>query len=81
MEKKERLALIGEITFRLEQFVAQVQEITVFPDQEKIAKLKEEIVNYAGSRQFAKSALRGHKETVGTLLINLLEIEDTFKKK
>lgn len=76
---KENLALIGEITFRLEQFNSQLEELKVFPEKEKVAKMREEVLAYASSSQFAKIALRGHKEAVGTLLINILELEDTFK--
>lgn len=78
-KKEEKLALIGEITFRLEQFNSQLDELKVFPEKEKLVKMREEILAYAATSQFAKSALRGHKEVVGTLLINILELEDTFK--
>lgn len=76
---KENLALVGEITFRLEQFNSQLDELKVFPEKEKLVKMREEVMAYAATLQFAKSALRGHKEAVGTLLINILELEDTFK--
>ena len=76
---EKTLAQIGEITFRLEQFNSQLDELKVFPEKEKAEKMKEEVLAYAGTLQFAKNALRGHKEAVGTLLINILELEDTFK--
>lgn len=78
-KKEEKLALVGEITFRLEQFAAQLDEQKIFPEQEKLVKMREEVISYASTPQFAQNALRGQKETVGTILIAILEQEDLFK--
>ena len=78
-KKNEKLVLVGEITLRLEQFNSQLDELKVFPEKEKLVKMREEVMAYASTPQFAQNALRGQKETVGTLLINILELEDTFK--
>lgn len=78
-KKEEKLALVGNITFRLEQFSSQLDKLKVFPEKEKLVKMREEVMAYASTPQFAQNALRGQKEIVGTLLINILELEDTFK--
>lgn len=76
---KENFSAVGEITVRLNAFAAQLEELKFFPDREKTVKMREDVLAFAGSELVAKNALRGHKEEIGTLLINILELEDTFK--
>lgn len=76
---KKDIKLVGEITARLNAFASKVEAQSFNPSVEKLMELRKEIMAYAGTSQFAIHAVRAHKEEIGTLLINILELEDNFK--
>ena len=77
---KRNIKSTGEITLQLSTFAHRVEEQSFTPNKEALEALKKEILAYSGTSQFAQEAVGSQKELVGTLLIQILDLEDSLWK-